>query len=49
MAERGVARLRVEASLGRRHRREALFRIFGVAATLVGISFLLIFFGTIGR
>jgi phosphate transport system permease protein len=40
-------RNRVEASLGRRRRTEAIFRISGVAATLVGVIFLIIFFGTL--
>ena len=35
---------RVEAGLARRHRRERLFRLAGLIATLVGISFLLVFF-----
>ena len=40
-------REKVESSLGRRHRRERLFQFFGVAATLVGVFFLAIFFWTL--
>ena len=40
-------RKKVEASLGRRHRRERFFQLFGVAATLVGVLFLAIFFWTL--
>jgi len=42
-----VARDKVEASLGRRNRREALFRLSGIAATSVGVCFLLVFFWTL--
>ena len=38
---------KVEASLGRRRRREAVFRSFGVVATLVGVFFLVTFFWTL--
>jgi phosphate transport system permease protein len=37
-------RLRVEAGLARRHRREKLFRFAGVVATTVGVAFLGVFF-----
>jgi phosphate transport system permease protein len=37
-------RSRVEAGLGRRHRRETAFRFFGLLATAVGIVFLGVFF-----
>ena len=40
-------REKVEASLGRRRRRERSFRLFGIAATLVGVLFLAIFFWTL--
>jgi len=40
-------RRKVEASLGRRHRRERLLRFSGLGATLVGIVFLGIFFATV--
>ena len=42
-----TARHKVEASLGRRHRKEVLFRLFGLAATLVGVCFLVTFFWTL--
>jgi phosphate transport system permease protein len=38
---------KVEASLGRRNRRESLFRFVGVSATLVGVFFLVTFFYTL--
>jgi phosphate transport system permease protein len=38
---------KVEASLGRRRRKETIFRVSGVAATLVGIFFLITFFWTL--
>ena len=38
---------KVEASLGRRRRRELFFRSFGVLATLVGVLFLATFFWTL--
>ncbi len=37
----------VEAGLRRRHRRENLFRLFGVLATAVGVIFLGVFFATL--
>lgn len=37
----------VEAGLARRHRREGLFRLFGLLATAVGVIFLGIFFVTL--
>jgi phosphate transport system permease protein len=37
----------VEAGLRRRHRREHLFRLFGVLATAVGVIFLGVFFATL--
>ncbi|HAV78148.1 MAG TPA: phosphate ABC transporter, permease protein PstA, partial [Anaerolineae bacterium] len=40
-------RSRVEAGLGRRHRRELLLKFSGLAATLVGVAFLAIFFATL--
>jgi len=49
MAAKTGTRLKVEASLGKRHRQEAFFRISGGAATMVGIFFLVVFFGTIVR
>ena len=44
---RSKTRQKVEAGLGRRHRREKLFRAFGVLATAVGVVFLLLFFGSL--
>lgn len=41
------SRARVEASLGKRHRKELIFRIFGLAATMVGVFFLVAFFWTL--
>ena len=41
------SRSKVEASLGRRRRTEVLFRAFGVAATMVGVFFLIAFFWTL--
>ena len=38
---------RVEAGLGRRRRKETLFRFGGVVATLVGVCFLVAFFWTL--
>jgi phosphate transport system permease protein len=38
----------VESSLRRRNRRERLFQLLGIAATLVGVCFLLAFFWTLG-
>jgi phosphate transport system permease protein len=40
-------REKVEASLGRRRRRELFFRSFGILATLVGVVFLATFFSTL--
>jgi len=40
-------RSKVQGSLGRRNRKETLFRLFGIAATLVGVCFLLTFFWTL--
>ncbi|MDH3441779.1 MAG: DUF3333 domain-containing protein, partial [Gammaproteobacteria bacterium] len=40
-------REKVEASLGRRNRRESVFRVFGIGATLVGVFFLATFFFTL--
>jgi len=40
-------REKVEASLGRRRRRELFFRSFGILATLVGVLFLATFFSTL--
>ena len=40
-------RKKVEASLGRRRRRELFFRSFGIVATLVGVLFLATFFSTL--
>jgi phosphate transport system permease protein len=40
-------RKKVEAGLRRRHRREMLFRLFGVLATAVGVIFLGVFFATL--
>lgn len=37
----------VEAGLARRHRREGLFRVFGLLATAVGVIFLGVFFVTL--
>ena len=42
-----VTREKVESSLGRRRRRETLFKGFGIAATLVGVFFLVTFFWTL--
>ncbi len=41
------SRVRVEASLGKRRRREMFFRAFGMSATLVGVFFLVAFFWTL--
>jgi phosphate transport system permease protein len=46
-ANRQTTRQKVEAGLGRRHRREFFFRSFGVLATLVGVFFLATFFWTL--
>ena len=42
-----TTRAKVESSLGRRRRRENLFQGFGIAATLVGVFFLVTFFWTL--
>ena len=49
MAETGKpsSRAMVEASLARRRRKELVFRSFGLAATMVGIFFLIAFFWTL--
>jgi len=41
------SRARVEAGLGKRHRKELIFRILGLAATMVGVFFLVGFFWTL--
>ncbi len=41
------SRKKVEAGLARRRRREFLFRAFGMAATMVGVCFLIAFFWTL--
>jgi len=43
----GDTRRIVEAGLARRHRREGLFRLFGLLATAVGVIFLGVFFVTL--
>ncbi|MDJ0940988.1 MAG: phosphate ABC transporter permease PstA [Woeseiaceae bacterium] len=40
-------RSRVQAGLSRRYRREFLFRAGGIVATLIGLGFLVLFFGTL--
>lgn len=47
MAVKGATLQKVEASLAGRRRKEAFFRIFGIAATLVGVFFLVTFFWTL--
>ncbi len=47
MAGKRATLQKVEASLAARRRKEALFRVFGVAATLVGVFFLVTFFWTL--
>ena len=42
-----TTRSKVERSLGRRRRKESIFRILGIASTLVGVLFLLVFFWTL--
>jgi len=42
-----TTRSKVEQSLGRRRRKESIFRILGIASTLVGVLFLLVFFWTL--
>jgi phosphate transport system permease protein len=44
---RTSSRTRVEASLARRYRKESLFRLAGLSATAVGVTFLLVFFATL--
>ena len=46
-ASASSTRQRVEQGLGRRNRRERLFRLFGLLATTVGIVFLSVFFTTL--
>jgi len=46
-ADRGGTRRQVEASLRRRRRREGIFRGAGLAATALGVSFLLVFFASL--
>ncbi|MDH3305641.1 MAG: phosphate ABC transporter permease PstA [Gammaproteobacteria bacterium] len=47
MAIEKTTREKVEAGLARRHRKEALFRVVGMLATVVGVLFLGIFFATL--
>ncbi|MGI9261405.1 MAG: phosphate ABC transporter permease PstA [Woeseiaceae bacterium] len=47
MDDNSETRQKVAASLGRRHRKEYLFRGLGLVATCVGIIFLLIFFASL--
>jgi len=47
MVDRRTTLQKVEAGLVRRRRKEAAFRVFGVAATLVGVFFLVAFFWTL--
>ena len=42
-----TTREKVAAGLGRRYRREMLFRSFGMLATAVGMAFLAVFFGSL--
>jgi phosphate transport system permease protein len=42
-----TTRSKVERSLGKRRRKESIFRILGIASTLVGVLFLLVFFWTL--
>jgi phosphate transport system permease protein len=42
-----TTRSKVEQSLGKRRRKESIFRILGIASTLVGVLFLLVFFWTL--
>lgn len=42
-----TSRLKVEAGLKRRYRKERLFRTYGLLATTVGVLFLLFFFATL--
>ncbi len=44
MDKASISRRKVEAGLGRRHRKEMLLRLTGVLATLVGVIFLGVFF-----
>ena len=43
----GKVRRRVQASLGRRYRRERLFRAAGILATAIGLGFLGVFFASL--
>ena len=43
----GKVRRRVQASLGRRYRRERLFRAAGILATATGLGFLGVFFASL--
>ncbi|MEX0707896.1 MAG: phosphate ABC transporter permease PstA [Woeseia sp.] len=47
MSTNNDTRQRVEAGLRRRYLKESIFRFFGRAATLVGITFLVVFFWTL--
>jgi len=47
MVDRRTTLQKVEAGLVKRRRKEAAFRVFGVAATLVGVFFLVAFFWTL--
>ena len=47
LADSQSSRARVESGLGKRRRREIIFRMFGLVATLVGVFFLLVFFSTL--
>ena len=42
-----TTRSKVERSLGKRRRKESIFRILGIASMLVGVLFLLVFFWTL--
>ena len=42
-----TTRSKVERSLGKRRRKESIFRILGIASTLVGVLYLLVFFWTL--
>jgi len=46
-ADSQSSRVRVESGLGKRRRREIIFRTFGLVATLVGVFFLVAFFATL--
>jgi phosphate transport system permease protein len=47
--ERRTSREKVEASLGRRYRRERVFRLLGLGATAAGIAFLALFLFSLVR